>query len=231
MRRVIIIILLYLLIIAIVICLLYIRNDQEQYTVTASKNSPAYVVVMAMQPTNEKNHNANIMHNGTLFLLMKDSNKLFYIPTIRQIAPFDKGRFGINPQDPIYNSLYLGRYDEKLHTIFYDTLEAVDILSILYYQTSQIQKIMEEMSEATPYRNKVDSIIIYKARGTQNKYKRVKINRWMFKEKLLNSVSLKQGNTEDIRNQLHRDAKVLTLPHQMNKYLGTEQTTQVPAGL
>ncbi len=187
--------LLILLLFAFVILALYMKENEPMhyYKIKAVSGNKRVVNVVSITPTAKHSHNIDKIANGTLFLLMKDKDELFYITSLAQISPFSEPNKVIDKNTPIYHSLYLGRYNKKKHEIEYQTLNKANVQSlVLYHQDNQNKEKDKSVQPGGAFIMQL----------AKNKLVKLHVGIWPYSHKLLNNMNLAYDKKHHIEKEV-----------------------------
>ena len=201
-----------LIVAAIAIAALYISSKPLHiYEVQPVASDKAYANVLAILPNVKHSHHLDKIDNGTLFLLMKTDDKLFYITSFKQIASFGDKHKKITQQSPIYPTLYVGRYSEENNAIEYRSLKEAGVKTLVFKHKS-IQKYDKEKldSEGIVFKIGINTGA-FLVKMSNNESRTLRIGSWPFSLKVISQVKLmpdKKNNIKaDIKSELEKKPK------------------------
>lgn len=202
-----------LIIIAVISTGLYLTTRKEVFSIHGAEYNVGNVVVLAIQPpkseqktTMPSTDQSTYIANGTLFLLMKNHDKLFFLPSFQQIATFSPQNL-FHKNSPIFSYLFMGRYERKDNTIHYIPLSKANVESLYFYKKcltpEAVQKLSKEI-EAVKYLSATQHLdagsITFNTKN--NVKKTVLIGHWIYNHKVLSAVKLKPDTKRHIDDQL-----------------------------
>lgn len=181
-------------------------NHMHQYAVVPFPTHQPFTNVLAIQPNDKHSHKLGQIENGTLFLLMKTDSKLFYLTSFKQIASFGISHGVINPQNPIYPELYIGRFDRKSKSIQYRTLEEAKVKRLVFFHKN-VDNLSQETLKEEGYDSKVGinaGAFMVKIDKNGNP-KKLRIGSWPYSQKILHKVGLKPDTLDDVKEEVIHD--------------------------
>lgn len=192
-----------LIVAAICIATLYTSMQPKHvYEVQPMPDNKAYANVLAILPHTKHSHYLDSIDNGTLFLLMKTKNKLFYISSFKQIASFGDKNKTINANSAIYSSLYIGRYSKEKNAVEYRSLKQSNIKSLVFEHKST-KNISEQLLREKGIEFKVGiNSGAFILRMGDGKTENLRVGSWPFAQKMINKVALVPDNKDKIKTSL-----------------------------
>jgi hypothetical protein len=220
-----------IIILAILAVSLYYTTQDDIFSIHNAEYDAGNAVVLSIQPPRDQSippaiqSSTSYIADGTLFLFIKNHNKLFFLPSFQQMSTFSPTHH-FHADNPIFAYLYIGRYKKSDNTISYRSFKQSNVHSLYFFKKcltgDELKRLLSELKKIKKMdENDYLNTGMLTIKRPNEKKMSMHIGHWIYKRSILNTIQLKQDKEGVIDNQfkndmLHRD-KMKKIKKMQNK--------------